>query len=212
MTSYTGNTYIDISTENGVDFANCYVVDASITQDPKKRKDETDCGCNSDETQLKSLSICISKNEGLTHNCSKDIANTSIIDKNGFYTYNFYQYNFDGTIYPTSGSPVYYTSEFVDKQCCSSSNKTPYYYDKFVGTGGTEEPFTAVNSGYICCNSAKNTCGCLVTCKWLLSPQKWVYLPNDTSKYIVFISPDGITRLTSILKSLHIFFNSEISC
>jgi len=197
MTSYTGNTYIDISTENGVDFANCYVVDTSITQDPKKRKDETDCGCNSNETKLKSLSICISKNEGVTHNCSKDIANTSIIDKNGFYTYNFYQYNFDGTIYPTSGSPVYYTSEFVDKQCCSSSNKTPYYYDKFVGTGGTEEPFTAVNSGYICCNSAKNTCGCLVTCKWLLSPQKWIYLPNDTSKYIVFISPDGITRLTS---------------
>jgi len=38
MTAYSGNTYVDVLTDDGVDFTNCYVVTPSIILDPKHRQ------------------------------------------------------------------------------------------------------------------------------------------------------------------------------
>jgi hypothetical protein len=195
MTSYTGNTYIDITTQDGTDFSDCYVVDSTVISDPKHRKDLTIYGCDTTEVS-NALSVCVRKKYKKISGksaCEDEIASQSIQSNEGYYTYDFNQYNIDGTLYSNT-----YKSEFVNKTCCNSKNTIPYYYDKYTGSGTTDSPFTLVNSGYICCDTNKNTCGCLVTCKWKVATQRWVTIPtNSEQTYLQFVTPDGTTRVTS---------------
>ena len=189
MTKYSGTTFVDVVNNNGVDFSNCVIVDAEIVEDPQHRQDETNCGCVI-PSELKSLSICLTPN--FIDNCSKDIANVSLIQPDNYYLFNYYQYNLDGSIYRTlGGQPIYYTTNFVDKQCCNFNGSKPYYYNQIDNTG------KLINSGYICCQTT-NTCGCLVTCSWKLSPSKYITNTQDNQKYLVFITESGQTRTTSV--------------
>lgn len=193
FTQYSGNTYVDITTESGVDFSDCFVVSATTIEDPKHRQDETDCGCDIPEN-LRSLSICIDKKVPEPSNCS-DIADYSTNGDFGNLIYYYNQYLHDGTIYTVNGNQVYYTSQFVDVTCCNRYGMAPYYYDYYSGTGTQTNPFMLQNSGYICCDPNQNSCGCLVTCKWVLATPRWVTF--DGFNYIQFQKEDGTKVLTS---------------
>lgn len=192
MTAYSGNTYVDITTDTGVDFSDCYVVTPTLIEDPKHRQDQSDCGCDV-PSNLKALSICVEKNANTQPACQSGIANMSLTSPENYYSFNFYQYNINGSIYLFNGSPAYYNSPFVDKACCNFSNSVPYFWNQVTGDGITI-PFAPVNSGYICCN-VTNTCGCMVTCKWKLATPRWATLGLD--KYLVFKTETGVTRMTS---------------
>ncbi len=188
MTNYTGNTYVDITTEGGVDFSNCYVVTSEIIQDPKLRQDETDCGCTKDEN-LKSLSICIEKADVLVPTCADKIASVNLFEEVGYYVFDFKQYNMDGSLYEVNGTPVNHTSKFIEKGCCNFNDSVPYFYNE-LDNGVIQ------NSGYICCKASNNRCGSMVTCKWKISPLKTIDTSGDT-KYVVFVNENNITRVTS---------------
>jgi hypothetical protein len=199
MTSYNGGVYVDVTTDDGVDFSNCYVVTPSVILDPKHRQDQTNCGCLTDEN-LKSLSICLDKQNQIGNgggnpqpaNCS-DIASMSEDVTTGIITFNYYQYNIDGSLYTINGQPVLYSSEFVPVECCNFTQSTPYFYNKTQINPNTQEK-ELVNSGYICCRVG-NTCGCLTTCGWVLDSGRYTYV--NGMAYLNFRTEDEINRLTS---------------
>ena len=188
MTGYSGRTYVDITNDKGVDFSDCYIVTSSIVDDPKYRKEETDCGCQNPET-LNSLSVCIDKQTVIFDDCSTEIANMSIIEPENYYIFNYYQYNIDGSVYTVNGNPVYYESMFIDKACCNFKGAIPYYYNQITDN-------TLINSGYICCH-VNNSCGCLVTCKWNLFKSRWIPIPEGGQRYLDFVDEVGNRRVVS---------------
>ena len=197
MTSYNGSVFVDVTTDDGVDFSNCYIVDASIILDPKHRQDQTACGCLTDEN-LKSLSICLDKQNQIGNgnpqpaNC-QNIASMSTDLTTGVINFNFYQYNLDGSIYSVNGQPVLYTSPFVNVECCNFAQSTPYFYNQTQINQNTGEK-ELVNSGYICC-TVGNTCGCITTCGWKLDSSRYYNVAG--MDYLYFETEDGTKRLTS---------------
>lgn len=194
FTKYSGTTYVDITTEDGVDFSNCFVVSATTIEDPKQRQDQTDCGCDIPEN-LRSLSICIQKNNEVLFDCQNEIADFVLTPPYNYYTYDLFQYLPDGSQYTVNGNPVYNTTQFVNLECCNRSGKTPFYYEDYAGNGTDVAPFVLQNVGYICCNSEQNRCGCYTTCKWKLSTPRWRTF--DGNDYLQFEKPDGTKVLTS---------------
>jgi hypothetical protein len=190
VTGYNGPTYVGITTPEGVDFSNCYVVSATTIQDPKHRQDESSCGCASPEI-LESLSICIEKNS-TPYDCNSDIESREVVRPDGYFLFNKYQYNPDGSIYADSnGNPILYTTMFIDPTCCNMELSEPYYYNEFNQTNNGPE---LVNSGYICCQSI-NQCGCRVTCRWTLSNTQTVTINGN--QYLSFIDELGNNRVVS---------------
>lgn len=186
FTQYTGDTYVDITTDDGMDFSNCFVVSATTIEDPKKRQDQTDCGCDIPEN-LKSLSICLEKKDPPPYECGQyddKQGNTTY----GYNTYLYSQYDIDGV----------FTTIFYHPDCCKKENNLSYYYDEFFpnfnNNGLSISSFTYSNSGYICCDS-NNKCGCYVTCKWVLS--KRMYKTFNSEKYLEFETENGTERMTS---------------
>lgn len=194
ITQYTGDTYVGITTDDGIDFSNCFVVSATTIEDPKKRQDQTDCGCDIPEN-LRSLSICIEKKDPEPFNCQAEIANLTLENPYGYYLYDFYQYLPNGGIYTINGNPVYDTSPFINTECCNSAGMIPYYFEQYSGNGTNTSPFSFENTGYICCSEQQNFCGCYVTCKWRLATPRWVTLNGAT--YLQFKKEDGTNVLTS---------------
>lgn len=181
MTTYSGNTYVDITDESGADFSNCFVVDTTIIQDPKNRKDETDCGCQN-PSELQALSICIDKNSIQTSSCQDEIAGYTITEPENYYIFDINQYNIDGSQYTLNGVPVYHKTKFINKECCNINGSKPYFYNEYgVDFTDVVTPLH-INSGYICCK-ASNTCGCLVTCKWDYANETYTH---SSEKYLVF--------------------------
>jgi hypothetical protein len=198
MTSYNGGVYVDVTTDDGVDFSNCYIVDSSIILDPKHRQDQTNCGCLTNDN-LKSLSVCLDKQNttggnrnSAQANC-QNIASMSTDVTTGVITFNFYQYNFDGSVYSINGQPVLYSSPFVNVECCNFSQSVPYFYNQTQINQTTQER-ELVNSGYICC-TVGNSCGCITTCAWKLDPSR--YYDVAGMDYLYFQTEDGTKRLTS---------------
>jgi hypothetical protein len=198
MTSYNGGVFVDVTTEDGVDFSNCYIVDSSIVLDPKHRQDQTNCGCLTNEN-LKSLSICLDKLNTTTGGVNlnppacQDIASMSRDPSTGVINFNFYQYNMDGSVYTHNGQPVLYTTPFVNVECCNFSQATPYFYNQTQVNPNTQEK-ELVNSGYICC-TVGNTCGCITTCGWKLDSSRYYNVAG--MDYLYFETEDGTKRLTS---------------
>jgi hypothetical protein len=203
ITGYSGKTYVQISSDDDVDLSNCYVVNSTIILDPKGRQDQTNCGCDIPEN-LKSLSVCIDKKPPVPYNCKKDIAGFQpITNLNLYYTFNYFQYNIDGTLYTINGNNVYYQSIFVDPACCNIRGSQSVHYNEVTGDGITT-PFVLVNSGYICCQNTTGTeadgdCGCLVACKWTINTNiRTIEYPQQSgTKYLVFNTETGQTRTTS---------------
>jgi hypothetical protein len=192
ITGYMGNLYVDITTADGTDFSNCYVVSATTIEDPKFRKDESSCGCASPNI-LKSLSICIEKNDK-KYNCFDGIKNYQLQSPSNYYVFNKYQYNRNGSVYTDLNSnPILNSTIFIDPTCCNIQGSIPYYYNQ-VSSGNNGKQSTLTNSGYICC-SPINQCGCLVTCKWVLSRSQTTTINGN--QYLEFIDELGNARVVS---------------
>jgi hypothetical protein len=198
FTAYSGATYVDLVTDDGVDFTNCYVVTPEIILDPKHRQDQTNCGCDTNEN-LRSLSIQVNKTTPNSSNNMNSNANCQNIASIGnpsiekYYPFSFYQYNPDGSVYMVNGQPVLYTSPFVNKSCCNFNNSVPYFWNQFIFNNNTNE-YELNNSGWICCQ-ANNTCGCLSTCSWYLDPARTIAYNGAT--YLLFIDENNQNRVTS---------------
>jgi hypothetical protein len=189
-TATTVNT-TSIFAENGVSISSCIVYTPSIILDPNPSPVLNDCGCET-PTSDNVLSLCVKEN---TNNpeinpCGNSIhGNPSINTTLGLYKFEFYQYNQNGTVYQSPNGPIYNTTYYSPKECCSSNNGVPFIYEKFL-SGIT------LNTGYVCCDRTIK-CGCLISCKWMMDTIP-VMLPPLTptytgvqNPYLQFIKPDG---------------------
>jgi hypothetical protein len=189
MTSYSGNTYVDITNDDGADFSNCVLITSSVVLDPADRQDLTNCGCVI-PTDSKCLSVCLS-NKVIELSCQEEIASTSLNTQYGYYIFNFNQYNLDGSLYEVNNAPVYYSSYFINEKCCNFNGSIPYFYNELDSNGNL------YNNGYICCQTT-NTCGCFVTCNWKLDVAEYLINPQDNQKYLVFDTETGGTTTVSV--------------
>ena len=194
MGTFDGNTnqlYVDVLDDNGVDFSNAYVVTNSVISDPKARLNVTNNGCDI-PVGLNSLEVNLAKVEQ-THACTTTLVNSVEINQNKYGASNF-TILLKNYLFETNSNAIVH-SIFIDKACCTSFRGipyTPYYYNQVTGD---KIPFTPVNSGYICCKANNNTCGCFVTCKWVLDVS--IYTKINSVNYLVFIDETGAKKIVS---------------
>lgn len=184
ITNYSGDTYIDVSAVDGGDLSKCVVVNTSIIKDPLPTVPLSICGCPC-EGDDESISICIEKTKQNTPvPCSNLVSQPTTDTENGYYVFDYYQYNEDGTLFSVGGVPVTNTSKFTDKECCKALNGTPSYTDIY-------NPITTnVDSGYICCVNKK--CGCSISCDWILNESPVQITQNgNTDSYCEFTTLNG---------------------
>lgn len=195
ITDYSGQTYVDVTDEDGNSLDGCVVVVTTIIPDPNPSDYITDCGCSSAEND-DSLSICVSGgSKQLQPPCPEFISPPRITD-NGVYSFSQYQYNIDGSYYlDANGNSVPNNTIYTPKACCKSINGTPFMFNTInIKTGEIS------SSGYVCCdNSGK--CGCTVSCKWMVNTTP-IFLPPHTqtysgpqNQYLTFTRPDGGTSI-----------------
>jgi len=162
ITNYTGATYVDVINDDGSEINSTLVVVSSIIDDPRPTVEQTPCGCipaSADDA----LSICVKTVEPTIALPCSSLANQPTKDnENGYYVFQKYQYNQDGSIYSVNGNPVLTNGLFIDRECCTALNGAPSYSD-YVNPTNSE-----VSSGYACCHG--NNCGCSLACNWYLSP------------------------------------------
>jgi len=189
-TATTVNT-VSIVDENGLDFSKCVVFIPSIEPNPNPLPLLNDCGCQTPSNN-NMLSLCIDKKQTSIKpkDCSDSLVGPPIDNPiNGIYTFKYYQYRANGSIYPNSANPIYNTSYYTTKECCTKFKGTPFIYDTVV-SGIT------INTGYVCCDGTNN-CGCFIACKWmvdlnLILASTVTQIANGTkSLYLQFIKPDG---------------------
>jgi hypothetical protein len=189
-TATTVNT-VSILSENGVDISKCIVFTPSIELDPNPSPVLNDCGCEK-PTSDNVLSLCIgNKNINLLSSCNNLLINGPIYNTFfGFYNFEYYQYNPDGSVYSDSNSnPIPNTSYYASKNCCKAFGGKPFIYNTLDNNSNT-------NSGYVCCdNSGK--CGCSIACSWMVDINP-ILLPPITqtytgpqSPYLQFIQKNG---------------------
>lgn len=172
ITSYTGDTYVDISNVDGGDLNPCIFVNTSIVKDPLPTVPLSICGCPC-EGDDESLSICIEKVKApVTPPCQSLVTQPIIDTNNGYYVFDYYQYNEDGSLYSVGGVPVTDTSNFTDKECCNSLGGIPAYTDFYNSVTDN------IESGYVCCVNKK--CGCTIACDWLLNSSP-IQLPQNST-------------------------------
>lgn len=164
ITDYTGATYVDVVNEDGSNINSNMSVYTSIINDPKPTMEITPCGCIPDSAD-DALSVCIETQAqarpAIKQPCDT-LANQPTKDlDNGYYVFQKYQYNQDGSIYSIMGNPVLLTTNLVDRECCTALNGISTYVD--LPNIDTNE----VNSGYVCCHAGN--CGCSIGCTWILN-------------------------------------------
>ncbi len=161
ITDYTGATYVEVINEDGSHINNNIVVTSTIINDPRPTIEITPCGCIP-EWADDSLSVCIDTVATPIHQPCDTLANQPTKDtNNGWYVFQKYQYNENGSIYLQNSVPVLSTGIFIDRECCTALNGVSSYND--VVNLSTNE----VSSGYACCHS--NICGCSLACDWTLT-------------------------------------------
>lgn len=186
-----------ISTENGINITDCVVYTPSIQLDPNPTPVLNDCGCET-PTSDNVLSLCIDKKTKVE---PQNPCGVSLVDNPqsnvdlSLLEFNFYQYNQNGTIYPSPSNPILNTTFYAPKQCCISKNGKPFLYEKIING-------TTLNAGYVCCDN-NSKCGCIVSCKWmvdtipvLLPPSTPTYTSPQAS-YLQFIKPNGVMAVVT---------------
>lgn len=189
---------VSIFSENGIYINQCVVFVPTVELDPNPSPVLNDCGCET-PTSDNILSLCIEKKQldppppcsHLVHSNPSigyinPLDNTSL----GIYSFDYYQYNANGTLFSDSnGKPIPNTSYYTSKNCCKVFNGTPFIYNTIVNN-------ILVNTGYVCCdNSGK--CGCYIACSWMvdvnpiLLPQITQTYTGPQSSYLQFIQQDG---------------------
>lgn len=162
ITSYTGETYVDIINIDGKTSVNGLNVVATIIDDPRASIELTPCGCvpaSADDA----LSVCIKLADPVpVATCSTLAEPPTPDDQNGYYIFKKYQYNEDGSVFTQNGNPVLETTRFIDRQCCTGLNGGSLFTDFY------DADVDSVDSGYVCCHS--NTCSCSAACNWYIEP------------------------------------------
>ena len=181
ITDYTGATYVDVVNIDGTNLNDCVVYTAEIVKDPLPEDVLNACGCPcgfSDDA----LSICVEKIEKPQQKPCSTLGFAPKQDTDtGYYVFEYYQYNQDGSNYVFNGQNVTRTSIFTDRECCKALNGTSVYTD-------VVDPVTGnVESGYACC--FRNDCGCSASCNWVLNNEP-AYLDNGV--FLSFITLYGV--------------------
>lgn len=162
ITDYTGATYVDVINEDGSNINDNIVVKSEIINDPRPTIEITPCGCipaSADDA----LSVCIETKAAPVAQPCDSLANQPTKDlDNGWYVFQRYQYNQDGSIYTQNSNPVLATSIFTDRECCTALNGVSSYNDV------VDSATNSVSSGYACCHAGN--CGCSLACEWNLTP------------------------------------------
>ena len=190
INNYSGNTYVDAVTENGISLDDCYVVTTDIIPDPKPTTFINDCGCSDCSTD-NTLSICVKNKTNTNTNtseCPPSLHSTTPSTTDGIIYFNYYQYYQDGSIVGGTSTPTLYNTVYGSKECCSVNNGQPFLYNEYDNQNNLK------NSGYVCCtvSATKPNCGCFVACKWLASTTP-VNIYGEF--YLGFIQPDGTPAL-----------------
>lgn len=191
VTTATTVTTVEITDESGADISDCVVFTPSIIENPNPQAEYTDCGCLNPLENL-ALSLCLDSTRVIIPPaCADNLASMTDNTTTGMYSFNYYQYNMDGTIYQdVSGNPIYNTSIYGSKQCCTARGGTPFLNSDYSGG-------VAINTGYVCCDSTGN-CGCKISCGW--APQFTpIAIPTGQtqSMYLVFEKQDGSKTVVS---------------
>ena len=213
VNNYTGNTYIDLSSE-GYDISDCVVIDSYIIEDPAPSAEVTDCGCDIPDND-DSIQIDISFS-ALTTNSCPNLGNNyfplSPITSDGYYVWQYNQYDDPYNITNLTGT---YETPFINAECCSTQTTPdgiPVEYVDMNWYDGNGNPMTGstydligaglqgFNSGTICCSSsAIDDCVAYATCNWRLTGQTFtqntVQIGNDY--YLVFATPNNEPRVVS---------------
>lgn len=160
ITDYTGATYVGVVNEDGSSINSNIYVNSSIINDPRPTIEITPCGCipaSADDA----LSVCIETQSTPNNQPCDGLANQPITDiDNGWFVFQKYQYNQDGSIYEQNTIPILSNTIFIDKECCTTLNGVPAYNDIIISS-------SEISSGFACCHS--NICGCSLACNWYLT-------------------------------------------
>jgi hypothetical protein len=184
ITRYTGGTYIEATHIDGSDLSKCVVVKTDIIKDVLPTTPLSLCGCPC-EGDDEMISICIEKTTpSTTLPCETLVSQPTSDTENGYYIFDYYQYNQDRSLFSVGGVPITNTSKFTSKECCKALNGLPTYTEIY-------NPSTVnVDSGYVCCINKK--CGCAISCDWLLNQSPVQITQNDvTDSYCEFKTLNG---------------------
>jgi hypothetical protein len=187
ITDYTGDTYVDVVNSDGTNLSDCVVYTAEIIKDPLPQEVLDACGCVSGLSD-DALSICVEKIEKPQPKPCSTLGFAPKQDTDtGYYVFEYYQYNQDGSNYTLNGQNVTRTSIFTDRECCKALNGTSVYTD-------VVDPVTGnVESGYACC--FRNDCGCSASCNWVLNNEP-VSLDNGSFLSFITLYGVGINKVT----------------
>jgi hypothetical protein len=187
ITNYTGDTYVDVVNTDGTNLSDCVVYTAEIVKDPLPQEVLDACGCPTGLSD-DALSICVEKIEKPQPKPCSTLGFAPKQDTDtGYYIFEYYQYNQDGSNYALNGQNVTRTSIFTDRECCKALNGTPVYTD-------VVDPVTGnVESGYACC--FRNDCGCSASCNWVLNNEP-VSLDNGSFLSFITLYGVGINKVT----------------
>lgn len=172
----TSVSTVVLTSEEGEDLSDCYVFTPTVIGDVVNPGQVFNaCGCPTDGTD-NILSLCVDKNQigDVSTLCNEMETYPTISDTTGLYTFYYYQYNQDGSIFvDVNNNPVVLTSDYTNMACCSIIGGSPILYDTVVND-------TVINTGYACCNS-NGKCGCTAACSWRAITQP-ILLPLPTSQ------------------------------
>jgi hypothetical protein len=176
ITDYDGDTYVDITYDNGLDLSKLYIKKIEIINDPKPTIPETNCGCPINAND-ESLSICLEKKDVVVEECSfqfREDVNT------GYFIFTVNSENKQG-----DSTGVTYDTPFIDLKCCSGPSVlgASMYNDIYDGVNDS------ITSGYMCCKTT--TCACNVSKDWGLSDTTYKLNGDD---YLIFKTLNGFGR------------------
>jgi hypothetical protein len=179
----TVNT-VSLTGLDGDDLSSCYVFTPTVIPDPYSGGTINNaCGCPCEGVD-NVMSLCVEKKgPNQLSPCGDSLMkppNSSNIT--GMYSFVYYQYNSDGTIFSNNGDAVPFKSNYTTIECCKSFNGTPFIDSIIIGG-------VVANTGYICCNNS-GKCGCTIACNWLSSE-------TPINGYIDFIKQDGSHTIIS---------------
>ena len=205
---YSGDTYVDVQNDEGVDLTDVVTLNVNIIDDPCPMAEKTECGCDIPEDD-EALIIDVIKGDlsllQIREECVDLFSGYDYNETNGLWSFDYILYDQYGDV-----SDNIKQSPFVSQECCDTLvNGYSYYAEDYViippKVKDGESTWELYNSGYVCCTSqglikdvVKGGCGCSISCQWILAgPSLSDMWPDNNSLYLKFIDPDGNPRLVN---------------
>jgi len=208
---YTGDTYVDLQNDNGIDLTDIVSLNVSIIDDPCPMVEKTECGCDIPEDDEALLIDVIADDLSqlqLGEKCDDLFSNYSYNGKNGFWVFDYILYDQYGV-----ESINVKKTPFVSQECCDTLvGGHSYYAEDYTSippkVEGEESTWELYNSGYFCCESLgitkdfrKEGCGCSISCQWILAgpslADMWIDTADNYAPYLKFIDPAGNERVVN---------------